>query len=76
METSRFREGFRVDAAGSPLLRPPAASADEAAAVIVAIEQFLRDTAPAPAPLTDPKPSAWKRAALAEGVSRQPELPL
>lgn len=61
METSRF--------SGGP-------SPDQAAAAIAAIEQFLRDTAPAPVPHADPKPSAWKRAALAEGVSRQPELPL
>lgn len=53
----------------------PAASAEEAAALIAAIEQFMRDTAPvsessAEAMLASP----WKRAALIEGVSRQPEL--
>lgn len=74
METFRSKRGFAVDVAGSPQLRPPAAP-DEAAAVIAAIEQFLRDTAPAPVlrPAADPRPSAWKRAALAEGVLRRPE---
>ncbi|MFN8112855.1 MAG: hypothetical protein U0R51_06615 [Solirubrobacterales bacterium] len=39
----------------------------EAAAVIAAVEQFLADTAPAPAPTTAAKP--WQRAALMEGVA-------
>jgi hypothetical protein len=47
----------------------PGPSLEEAAAAIAALEQFLADTASAPA--ADPKPSAWKRAALAEGVARQ-----
>ena len=52
------------------------ASAQEAAAMIAAVEQFLRDTAPEPAaPATPPGPGAWQRAALAEGVSRRPDLP-
>jgi len=44
---------------------------EEAAAVIAALEQFLRDTAPAP-PRREPPPSAWRRAALEEGVDRDP----
>jgi hypothetical protein len=60
METSRFS---------------PDPSPEEAAAVIAAIEQFLRDTAPLPAPNPEPAMSPWKRAALAEGVARQPDLP-
>ena len=36
------------------------ATPEEAAAVIAAIEQFLRDTAPSPAP-AEPEPSAWVR---------------
>jgi hypothetical protein len=74
MEISRFRQKFAFDVAGSPVLRPPAASAGEAAAVIAAIEQYLRDTAPAPVPATDPRPNPWKRAALAEGVARLPDF--
>jgi hypothetical protein len=50
-------------------------STEEAAAVVAAVEQFLRDTAPEPAPVAAPELSPWKRAALAEGVARHPELP-
>ena len=43
---------------------------EEAAAVIAALEQFLRDTAP---PGTDPEPvSGWLRAARIEAVDRDP----
>jgi hypothetical protein len=47
------------------------ASPEEAAAVIAAIEQFMRDTAP---PVADEPegPSPWVRAALLEGVDREP----
>jgi hypothetical protein len=45
----------------------PAASPEEAAAVAAAIEQFLRDTAPAPAPPKD-EISPWLRAGLMEGI--------
>lgn len=47
------------------------ASPEEAAAVIAAIEQFMRDTAPPVAPLPE-GPSPWVRAALLEGVDREP----
>jgi hypothetical protein len=47
------------------------ASPEEAAAVIAAIEQFLRDTAPPPAATAEP-PNPWVRAALLEGVERAP----
>jgi hypothetical protein len=55
----------------------PEPSAEEAAAVITAIEQYLRDTKspPEPSPSPDPKLGPWKRAALAEGIARRPELP-
>ena len=43
--------------------------------MIAAIERFLRDTAPAPFPAAPTPVSPWKRAALAEGVMRQPEFP-
>ena len=47
------------------------ASPEEAAAVIAAIEQFMRDTAPPVAP--EPEgPGPWVRAALLEGVDREP----
>jgi hypothetical protein len=51
------------------------ASPEEAAAVVAALERFMRDTAPAPAP-ADPRPDPWQLAALREGVSRRPDQPL
>jgi len=44
-------------------------SDSEAAAVVAAVEQFIADTAPAPAPPSGTQ-SRWQRAALLEGVSR------
>jgi hypothetical protein len=49
--------------------RPPDPTPEEAAAVVVAIGQFRRDTAPAPAHAPELAPSPWKREALLEGVS-------
>jgi hypothetical protein len=52
-------------------LRGSSATPDEAAAVIAAIERFIRDTAPPVA--TGPEgPGPWVRAALLEGVEREP----
>ena len=52
-------------------LHGSSASPEEAAAVLAAIEQFLRDTAPALAPI-DPAPNPWVRAARLEAVDREP----
>ena len=46
-----------------------AASPEEAAAIAAAIEQFLHDTTPPPAP-ADTRINAWLRAGLFEGVGR------
>jgi hypothetical protein len=48
-------------------MRQSAASPEEAAAVVAAIEQFLRDTAPAPAPVSTAM-NPWQRAGLYENV--------
>jgi len=50
----------------------PAASPEEAAVVVAALERFMRDTAPviAEAP---PRPNPWQRTALYEGVQRDPD---
>jgi hypothetical protein len=48
-----------------------AASPEEAAAIAAAIEQFMRDTAPAPAS-TGPHMSPWLQAGLLEGTKRSP----
>jgi hypothetical protein len=53
-------------------LRGSSASPEEAAAVMAAVEQFLRDTAPPPAP-AEPGPSPWLAAARAEAVDRDPQ---
>lgn len=46
----------------------PAASEEEAAALVVALERFMRDTAPTPAPPPPAGPSAWARASLLEAT--------
>lgn len=53
----------------------PSATAEEAAAVVAALERFMRETAPTPAPPA-PARDPWQQAALLEGVQRQPEPPL
>jgi hypothetical protein len=53
----------------------PNVSPDEAAAVVAAVERFMRDTAPVPvAPPAPPNP--WQAAGLREGVVRQSAPPL
>lgn len=52
----------------------PDASPEEAAAVVAALERFMRETAPVPVPAA-PTRDAWQQAALHEGVARSPEPP-
>jgi hypothetical protein len=47
----------------------PNASPEEAAAVVAALERFMRDTVPPPAPPA-PARNPWQRAALLEGTGR------
>jgi len=50
-------------------LLSPSASPEEAAAVVAALERFMRaTTAPPAAPSGSPEP--WQRAAILEGVER------
>ena len=53
-------------------LRGSSASPEEAAAVIAAVERFMRDTTPPAAPV-DTRPSAWLRAGRLEAVGREPD---
>ena len=53
----------------------PSASPEEAAAVVAALERFMRATVPPKAPPL-PARNRWQQAALVEGVTRHPELPL
>ena len=55
-------------------LRSGAATPEEAAAIAAAIEQFIRDTAPPPAP-EDTGMNPWLRAALYEGVGYPADTP-
>ena len=55
-------------------LKTGAATPEEAAAIAAAIEQFLRDTAPAPGPESDAL-SPWLRAGLYEGVGYAADTP-
>jgi hypothetical protein len=52
-------------------LHGSSATPEEAAAVIAAVEQFLRDTAPPPAQVSA-RPSPWVSTARLEGVERAP----
>jgi len=52
-------------------LRGSSATPEEAAAVMAAVEQFLRDIAPPRADEPAP-PSPWVRAARLEAVDREP----
>ncbi len=51
---------------------PASPSPEEAAAIVAAIERFMRATAPPPAAETPAGPDGWHAAALLEGVSRDP----
>jgi hypothetical protein len=49
----------------------PAASPEEAAAVVAALERFMRETAPTPAPAPE-RLSGWVQAARLEAVEHAP----
>jgi hypothetical protein len=52
----------------------PSATPEEAAAVVAALERFMRETAPRPAPPA-PRRNPWQLAAFHEGVNRAPVEP-
>jgi hypothetical protein len=54
-------------------VRQASASPEETAAIAAAIEQFLRDTAPAPD--TEAPAGEWQRAGLLEAVGLDPGAP-
>jgi hypothetical protein len=49
----------------------PSASPEQAAAIVAALERFMRATAPAASPTSLPA-DGWARAAVLEGVDREP----
>jgi hypothetical protein len=52
----------------------PSASPEEAAAVVAALERFMRDTAP-PLLAAGASRNPWARAALLEATGREPDEP-
>jgi hypothetical protein len=53
-------------------ISPPPASPAQAAAIAAAIEQFMRATAPLTSAVEE-RSDPWIRAAILEGVTRDPE---
>ncbi len=49
----------------------PGAPPEEAAAIVAALERFMRETAPVIAPV-DERPNPWYRAGLLESIDREP----
>ncbi|HEV7805886.1 MAG TPA: hypothetical protein VGO80_08710 [Solirubrobacteraceae bacterium] len=54
----------------------PAASPEEAAAVVAALERFMRETAPTPAASPLAGASPWARAGLLEATGHAPGEPV
>jgi hypothetical protein len=51
---------------------PPSATPEEAAAIVAALERFMRATAPVASAGAASTPDGWHAAALLEGVARDP----
>jgi hypothetical protein len=51
---------------------PSSATPEEAAAIVAALERFMRDTSTPPAAPAPHRRDAWHATALLEGVSRDP----
>jgi hypothetical protein len=68
------RNGNRRPARPQLELTHGPASPEQAAAIAAAIEQFMRDTAPAP-PAEGPRARPWTRAALLEGTGTRAAAP-
>jgi len=49
----------------------PAPSPEEAAAIVAALERFMRASAPAPGANTAEEQDPWRVAAILEGISRE-----
>jgi hypothetical protein len=69
-DANRRRYALRVNRRPQLTIVAPSASPEEAAAVVAALERFMRETAPA-AVEAAPAVDAWTRTALLEGVGRE-----
>lgn len=73
-DDERVRQNGAVPARTPELPRlkliAPSASPEEAAALVAALERFMRATAPTAAPAREPA-DPWRRAAILEGVERE-----
>ncbi|HMD57763.1 MAG TPA: hypothetical protein VKG82_09865 [Solirubrobacteraceae bacterium] len=70
--SARAGRGRALARRGRLELLAPSASPEEAAAVVAALERFMRETAPAPA--TGARSlDGWRRAAILEAVEREPD---
>jgi hypothetical protein len=70
----------RADGATDPRARlaliDPSATPEEAAAIVAALERFMRATRPAGTARGSQAPPGWRLAGLVEGVERAPETDL
>ncbi len=66
---SSFRKATTLKTGGRGGSSP---TPEEAAAIVAALERFMRATAPPPARNAPTDPDGWHAAALLEGVSRDP----
>lgn len=69
---SRFRTASAPGAALAARAAP-AACAEEAAAIVAAVEQFIRATTPSESGLVHTASNQWRQAALLEGLARAGE---
>jgi hypothetical protein len=70
LATAGLGVGLRHNMAVQPI--DPTPSAEEAAAIVAALERFMRATAPPPVASAPVQLDGWHAAALLEGVSRDP----
>ncbi len=67
---------LRVPAGRRLALIPAGACAQEVAAIVAALEQFARDTAPAAVYAGPAEPDGWLLAARHEATAREPREPV
>lgn len=75
ISSARYAPALVVNRRPDLRIVAPTASPEEAAAVVAALERFMRDFAPAPAAPGGPPRNPWARAALLEATGREPDEP-